>query len=315
MYSIKTFRNLCKVGEQNILNMMYSFLISKNYNNVEKSPTYLIAEGNIPVALVAHADTVFKTYPKNFFYDAKQTVMWSPSGMGADDRAGIYAIIEIIKRSELRPHVIITTGEECGCIGASKLISDYPVFPYPLKYMIQLDRRGSKDCVFYGCDNHDFQKFIESYGFKTEWGSFSDISVLAPAWKIAAVNLSVGYFNEHTASEFLCFQFLHDTINKVKQMLAQAQEHKAWEYMPAATDPWLIINDYSKCCCDNCGQHTSREDLIPVEYNNYTLNLCIDCFGKKCHKINSCHKCGSLWLLDEEDEDRNNWVCPDCKEV
>lgn len=318
MYNIKTFRALCKIGEQNILNTMYDFLISKNYNNIEKNPAYLIAEGDIPVALVAHADTVFKGFPKNFFYDQKQTVMWSPSGMGADDRAGIYAILEIIKRTKLRPHVIITTSEECGCIGASKLVGNYPIFPYQLKYMIQLDRRGNKDCVFYDCDNQEFQKFVESFGFETAWGTLSDISVLAPTWKIAAANLSVGYFNEHTTSEFLCFQFLHDTIDKVGQMLRYTQEHpemETWQYIPAATSPWLTAFSQSECCCDNCGEFTTREELIPVKYNGYTQNLCVDCFGKICHRINSCFKCGALWLLDEMTEDRSNWVCPECKEV
>lgn len=305
MFNIDSFKTLCKAREQSILSVMSSFLKTK-YSNVEHTPAYVFAAGDIPVALVAHADTVFKGLPKYFFYDSKQTVLWSPEGMGADDRAGIYAIMEIIKRTQLRPHVIITTGEEVGCIGASKLIGHYPKFPYELKYLIQLDRRGSKDCVFYDCDNKQFEKFIESFGFETNWGSLSDISVLAPAWGIAAANLSVGYYNEHTETEFLCFNFLHSTIEKVKQMLAYTQEHKempTWKYVPSVR--WFSGNR-----CERCGIIVPAEEIIPVRYDDCVQHVCIDCFEKMSHKISYCDRCGMPGMADTYSV---SWICPECR--
>ena len=62
----------------------------------------VLAQGNIPVALVAHMDTVFKVLPSEVYFDPKAQVMWSPQGLGADDRAGIYAIIQIIEKLEIR---------------------------------------------------------------------------------------------------------------------------------------------------------------------------------------------------------------------
>ena len=32
-------------------------------------------------------------------------------------------------------------------------------------------------------------EYIESFGFKVECGSFTDISIISPVWKTAAVNL------------------------------------------------------------------------------------------------------------------------------
>lgn len=316
--NINTFKTLCKAREQSILSVMSSFLKTK-YTNVERTPAYVLAEGDIPVALVAHADTVFKNPPKTFFYDQKQTVLWSPEGMGADDRAGVYAIMEIIKHTNLRPHVIITTGEEIGCVGASKLVGHYHKFQYELKYMIQLDRRGVKDCVFYDCDNEQFEKFVESFGFETDWGSLSDISVLAPAWGIAAVNLSVGYYNEHSNTELLCFDFLHNTIEKVKKMLAYTKEHpemEPWKYIPVISYnyQWFNPNSNSNFSygCNHCGTIVSEEEMIPVKYDGRTQNLCMNCFAEISHKINYCNRCGLPWLLEEPIVSKE-WICPDCR--
>lgn len=60
--------------------------------------------------------------------------MWSPQGLGADDRAGIFAIIQIIK-SGLRPHIILTTDEEVGGVGADLLSKNGNPFA-DLRYII-----------------------------------------------------------------------------------------------------------------------------------------------------------------------------------
>lgn len=72
-----------------------------------------------------------------------------------------------------------------------------------LKAIFELDRCGKDDMVFYGCNNPDFENYIEKFGFTFGWGTFSDISVIAPAWKVAAVNLSIGYVGEHMQTEIL----------------------------------------------------------------------------------------------------------------
>ena len=43
----------------------------------------------------------------------QKNVMISPDGLGADDRAGVFMIMNIVKAG-FRPHVIFTTDEE-GC--------------------------------------------------------------------------------------------------------------------------------------------------------------------------------------------------------
>ena len=104
----RTFEQLCSLRENSVIQMMRQYLKSK-YDNIIVTPSYLVAIGDIPVGLVAHADTVFKSPPKDFFYDKDKNVMWSPQGLGADDRAGIFAIMKIVSLGQ-RPHIIITTG-------------------------------------------------------------------------------------------------------------------------------------------------------------------------------------------------------------
>lgn len=234
---------------------------------------YIIAEGNLPIVLIAHMDTVFNQPPKNIFYDPAETVLWSPSGLGADDRAGIYAIISLINDG-FRPSVIFTNLEEQGGIGANKLVEDYPDCPFSnCKALIELDRRGSEDCVFYDCDNKDFENLINLYDFKTDIGSFTDISFIMSTWKIAGVNLSVGYYFEHQPIEILNTSHLDYTIERVRSMLIDCNEWQSYSYIPA-------INGIEKCAC--CGNPLKiLEGMIwnaGSEEDPQYVTLCDNCY-------------------------------------
>ena len=213
--------------------MMLKYLKSKGYNNIKNTNMYLIAEGDLPICLCAHMDTVFSKPPKTFYFDKEQNVLWSPDALGADDRAGIYIIINLLEKG-YKPSIILTDLEEEGGQGADALIRKYPDCPLKeCKALIQLDRRGEKDAVYYECDNVDFEEKINSYGFETNWGTFTDISLFGPQWKIAAVNLSVGYLNEHQPIETLHLKWCHNTIDKVIKMLDECKEWLSYAYVPA----------------------------------------------------------------------------------
>ena len=103
--------------------------LRKHEYKVIATKQYILAEGELPVCLVAHLDTVEKKPPTDIYFDKEQGVMWSPQLLGADDRAGVYAIIQIIEAG-YKPHVIFTTDEEIGALGAQKLIEDFPECPF-----------------------------------------------------------------------------------------------------------------------------------------------------------------------------------------
>ena len=117
--------------------------LKRYYPAVVETGDYIYCEGTIPIALVAHMDTVFKDPATEVFYDTRKNVVISPQGLGADDRAGVFAILRVVQAG-LRPHIIFTTDEEKGCLGAEKLSSlDCPFDD--LRYIIELDRRGADD--------------------------------------------------------------------------------------------------------------------------------------------------------------------------
>lgn len=335
----KVYQNICHLSERGVLSYMKDLLTSKyGQESVIATPSYIVCIGDLPVALVAHADTVFSRPPiiDNFFYDQEKDVIWNPDGAGADDRAGVFSISKIIKSTNLRPHVIITTGEESGCIGAGKLVAHMRDFPGDLRFMIQLDRRGHNDSVFYDCMNYEFEDWINKYGFQTEWGSFTDISVLAPAWKVAAVNFSIGYEDEHHEIERLHVDWMFETIAKTINILTDVanniegtqkfiyiESSYSWHYRPHSA--WYDYDDDLPMPegfdhCFMCNQLEKKVDMIQVWYPKgiRPYNLCMECYGDLVHQIVWCKECNrGIFLSSEEARkipDVNNWICEDCKD-
>lgn len=259
----RLFERLVSLSQKEMHKAMAQYLKSK-YNKVIVKKDYIVAIGDIPIALVAHMDTVFKTPVSDLYYDQRKGVLWSPEGLGADDRAGIFAILKVLQDG-LKPSVIFTTDEELGGVGAAALAQE--TCPIPgLKYMIQLDRRGTNDCVFYDCYCPEFIDYVESFGFCERYGSFSDISFLMPEWKICGVNLSVGYEDEHSYTEILNINPLFDTIRKVKQML-QDEDIPEFTYdeITLASSPWWSKENIYGQHCSKCKTLHSEYELFPVK--------------------------------------------------
>lgn len=188
---------------------------------------FLYAPGKFPVLLVAHLDTVHAFLPSKFKYDKARGALSSPDGIGADDRCGVYMIFEIIKKYNCS--VLFCEDEEIGGIGATKFIASGHGTTNNFKYIIELDRKGDKDAVFYDCDNKDFTDFICKDFYKEAFGTFSDISFLAPYLEIAAVNLSCGYYNAHTKAEYVIIPEMLESIKQVCKILERTD--KAYEYI------------------------------------------------------------------------------------
>lgn len=279
------FKKLTHMTDTQLFNMMLKLLHKRYSQVITDHKNYIVAVGEIPVALVAHLDTVFSYPTYDVFYDERQGVCWSPEGLGADDRSGVFAIINILQR-KLRPSVILTMGEERGNVGACEL-AKIPC-PIPdLKYMIELDRHGENDMIFYDCYCPSFINYIEGYGFLEKSGSYTDICALMDTWHICGVNLSIGFENEHDYSEILYVDAMFATINKVEQMLRDAKNIVIpFEYGTRKN----ILNDWyhsnSRDCdwdyedllttCSMCGEQMLEFEAMYVEGNK----VCENCFEK-----------------------------------
>lgn len=327
---LRSMEQFFQVSQSSLLRAMKSYLKNK-YDKVIATDKYIVAIGDTPIALVAHLDTVFSKMPNDIYYDRVKNVMWSPTGLGADDRAGVYSIVQIIKKG-YRPTIIFTTDEEKGCLGSIELVKDIPNAPTELKYIIQLDRRGSNDCVFYDCINEEFEEYVETFGFVTHCGSFSDISAICPDWGVAGVNLSIGYYNEHTESEILNIGEMLETTKRVMKMLDDVDNAAAYEYIEDFSSKWwgktstIIMPEWDasygiskeewdkwmspQMKCKKCGQLEFEYNLMPVNNNGIIEYYCVDCFIEE-DKVHWCSKCNHPYFSDEPASDEE--ICDVCK--
>lgn len=295
------FKKIASFKQHGLLEGVYS-LLKKSYKNVIKTDRYLIAVGDNPIGLVAHLDTVFPYSPIHFYYDKEQSVIWSPEGLGADDRAGVFALL-LLSQLEPKPTLIFLTDEECGGKGAAALVAAKKHRIKKLRFLIELDRQGHDDAVFYDCDNKAFTEYITSFGFHEEWGTFSDISIIAPAWHIAAVNLSIGYLNEHQKIETLNTAWLMETIEKVSYIL-QDDSKERFKYQKG---DWSRFWESHTSLCEHCHSWVDDEDLFAVKGTNGHIKLfCTECLKD----VHWCSICNRPFEVDNTNKD--SYICNEC---
>lgn len=253
-----------------------SEMMSLGYSEIHNEKKFLYAEGNAPYMLVAHLDTVHNEPPSIICYSKDDKYMMSPQGIGGDDRCGVYIILSLLEKLPFLPYVVFTMDEEIGGVGAKAFAAYAGKNGIPdLKYIVEYDRKGSKDCVFYSCDNQDFVDFVEKFGFVKSYGTFSDISIIAPQLGVAAVNLSSGYYNPHTPHEYVSMDDMHNIITKSLDMFCA--ECDVFEY---------IEGKYSYESDRNVSVCFIPAGMVYVNnyYGNYILNqegeIAIDEYGK-----------------------------------
>ena len=230
---LPNFIKLCKMSQKELIGYLPIVLKEKGYDVIVEEG-FIYARGEVPILLTAHMDTVHKELVKDF-YERKENgkhIISSPQGIGGDDRCGIYMIMEIINTHKCS--VLFCEDEEIGCIGSRIFCeTDFVTELSDLYYLIELDRANSDDAVFYDCDNPAFTRFITSNtGYNNEWGSYSDISWLAPEAGVAAVNLSCGYYHAHTTEEEVVIEEMLNTIEVVKKLIDVSSEQ--FKYIKSA---------------------------------------------------------------------------------
>ncbi len=190
------------------------------------------------VLLVAHADTVWGQLPINVGYadgilfsknrlkEFKYINKWNTEitkygvGLGADDRAGCAIVWELRK---LGHSILITSGEEEGCIASKRLIADdywSKLINTRHSFAVQFDRRGFNDIVFYNVGTKKFAQYVkENTGYKPVSGNSTDIKILCK--DICGVNMSCGYHDEHNSGEKLVIDQWMNTLQTAKNWLSQ----------------------------------------------------------------------------------------------
>ena len=273
--------NIIKKSQKNLKEALYQELIDLEYEPISRDG-FLYAQGQIPVLLIAHMDTVHTQRVENICYTRDDSIMMSPEGIGGDDRAGVYMTLQIIKQCHC--HVLFCEDEEVGGVGARKFTKS-KINP-DVNYIIEMDRRGHNDAVFYDCDNPNFTNFICSFDFEKASGSFSDISVIAPHLGVAAVNISAGYYNAHSRYEYINLEEMQNNIERIIDIVKTPQ--KKYRYIKRKYQASIFkLDSYNLSFFDE-PEAERIEFLMVLPHNAYL------------RKEGEIIKNGSAYLMDEK---------------
>ncbi|MDV2686484.1 M20/M25/M40 family metallo-hydrolase [Alkalihalophilus lindianensis] len=192
---------------------------------------YLYCGDGPTVLLSAHMDTVEEFEPGRIILEEGTTLTSSKGILGADDRAGIAVILETLSRIGKTNFngtvkVALTVKEEIGCVG-SRAID--PEFIEDVDGAIVVDRRGKRDIVTsnggvsfcpvgYGELFEEAGRLAGMRDWKMTAGGLSDAKVFA-SYGIPSVNLSAGYWNEHSDLEVVDYRATYETVKLVEGVL------------------------------------------------------------------------------------------------
>jgi hypothetical protein len=177
------------------------------------------------VLLIAHADTVWDAkegYPAPVRYENGVYSSQNPTlGIGADDRAGCALVWEL---RNMGHSLLITSGEEKGCIASHWLADANPDVLAELnahQFMVQFDRQQATQFKCYEVGTDEFRAYVHTQTGYTEPDRLRGTDIKILAQQICGVNLSVGYYDEHTPNERLAFAEWEHTLNLTKAWLSQ----------------------------------------------------------------------------------------------
>jgi hypothetical protein len=281
---------------------------------LDKHGNVIACRGSAPYypTLNAHLDTVFdekKPTPKDVFYDPKKRVVWSPQGLGGDDRCGVIAALYIAQVTNLALKIILTDDEESGCIGAHALSMKHLD---NCAYIAVIDRRGERDIIFDAAGTKTASDTFASAvcsvvdgKYNKVHGALSDTVVWAEHG-IDSFNISAGYFNPHTTSEYVNLDSLARTIDLIKTLLTTLPPKK-WRHKPT---PRYSRGWHGKGISSLWSDTSWRRYGEP---NNITLSPCIYCGSTSYSRKIQCKWCGRVYCSDCPPENIKDGLCVLCE--
>ncbi len=198
----------------------------------ESPEKFLYVEGSRKnkVLLVAHADTVWTIKEGENLHETPKEIIRegihirnANGPLGADDRAGC-AILWLLK--DLGHSLLITEGEEVGRKGSNFLLHEnrdiFDRINNNHQFIIEFDRRNGKDFKCYkNAGTEEFKKYIsEKTGYtEPDTKGFTDIVTLCE--KLCGVNLSIGFYNEHSEDDYINIEEWLHTLNLCRKWLSE----------------------------------------------------------------------------------------------
>lgn len=313
MINEKLLLDLFRVPTTSCQEQTMSFFI-RNYLAKNKIPYTIDNCGNIfninnktPI-LSAHMDSVQDSVDMKLsnFINIHNNYISGYGVIGADDKCGIYIILELLKaKNDL--NFVFSVEEEIGGRGIIEFVATNDLRHIP--YGIVLDRRGASDiiCTHNDYGTEEFENIIAEigkvFGYKPAMGLFSDGDYLNEQMSLA--NLSVGYYNPHEKTEFAkineishAMSFTWNIIKNVKKRFNSPTRIKT------RYNGWGDYgygygygeDDYydAEFACFNCYKH-SWNNIYLASLNKH---ICKSCFASLYEEI----VMENIKFLEDEDE-------------
>ena len=145
-----------------------------------------------------------------------------PTGIGGDDKCGLFICFELLSRLD-QVKVAFFVSEETGCHGSKMVDTE---FLKDVGYCTQYDAPGDH-LISYSCMgtvlfdkegeffNTALRSITKSFGneMMVQSHPYTDIMMIKQKSDISCINMSCGYYNMHTANEFVCLYDVERAIN------------------------------------------------------------------------------------------------------
>ena len=141
-------------------------------------------------------------------------------------------------------------------------------------FVVQFDRRNASDFKCYDVATDAFKLYVASMTNYKDAGnsSFTDVAVLCE--DICGVNLSVGYYNEHTNKEYVNAHEWLATLNLARQWLSQKDLPLCGKPRNMENDDWMSqYKDYMDIFDDAPDDDYDEGDL---DNGDEELEKCLD---------------------------------------
>lgn len=252
---------------------------------IDAAGNVLVTKGKVGTypCVVSHMDTVH-SFVDNFeiYHDIKdKDILFAMNdkqrvGIGGDDKCGIFGCLYLLKTVP-NIKVIFFSREESGCRGSGAINMK---FFEDCRYLIQLDRRGSKDFIqtYWSKKtvSHEFSSEIgltkKKWGYKNATGTVTDVMKL---WDnkvgVSCVNLSCGYYKAHSAEEYISVATLWRSIKFVEEIISTMKPKR---YPSLPPPPVVVKTTYTgywktnKLQCSRCYKY-KQEALLYVLSTDY----------------------------------------------
>lgn len=171
------------------------------YNNKGK---YWFQDNGANILAVAHLDSVqeFK-----HFHEMKLSHKHRIYCPVLDDRLGVYIILYLLPKLNLKYDILLTTDEEIGRSTASNFTTEKQY-----NWIFEFDRKGG-DVVMYDYETPEIKENLEKVGWKVGKGSYTDISELQ-FLECKAFNFGTGYEDYHSLDAYVDLKVMAECVQK-----------------------------------------------------------------------------------------------------